>query len=140
MRIDHIAHPCHDPHETHRFYATVLGLQLVQAYAGKDLMLIYALPDGGSLVFSTRTSGMRPYDDDPDWERQHIGLAVGTRAEFDRWLRRLKEYGIQHQLIEDERVYFFDPDGVVLELEVASPIPVDPAASEVLGRWQPDSR
>jgi catechol 2,3-dioxygenase-like lactoylglutathione lyase family enzyme len=139
MRIDHVAHPCHDQHETHRFYGTVLGLQLVQAYAGKDLMLIYALPDGGSLVFSTCTGGVRPYDDDPDFERRHVGLTVDTRAEFDGWLRRLKEYGIKHQLIDDERVYFSDPNGVVLELEVASPTPIDPVASEMLARWRPDS-
>jgi catechol 2,3-dioxygenase-like lactoylglutathione lyase family enzyme len=140
MRIDHVAHPCYDPHQTHRFYATVLGLKLVQAYAGNDLMLVYALPDGGSLVFSTGTGGMRPRDDDSDWERRHVGLAVGTRAEFERWLRRLKECGIRHKLIDDERVYFSDPDGLVLELEVASLTPINPVAPEILARWQPDSR
>src|SRR5512142_960983 len=49
MRIAHVAYPCHDPQETHRFYTRVLGLRLVQAYAGKQLLLVYALPDGGSL-------------------------------------------------------------------------------------------
>src|SRR5512146_2701691 len=121
MRIDHVAHICHDPRATHRFYTDVLELQLIQAYAGKDLMLVYALPGGGSLVFSTRPEGGRARDDEPDWERRHVGLVVSTRAEFERWLRRLKKCGIRHRLVDDERVYFSDPDGVVLELEVASP-------------------
>lgn len=138
MRIDHIAHPSRDPQETHRFYHGVLGLELVQAYAGKELMLVYALPGGGSLVFgASRESAPEPAHDVP-WEHGHVGLTVATRAEFDRWLERLKELGIRHQLIDDERVYFSDPDGLVLELEVASPAPVNPSAAEILACWRRD--
>jgi len=44
----------------------------LQAYAGKDLMLVYALPDGESFVFSTRRGGMRPCVNDADWQGQHV--------------------------------------------------------------------
>jgi catechol 2,3-dioxygenase-like lactoylglutathione lyase family enzyme len=136
MRIDHVAHLCRDPQETHRFYNGVLGLELVQAYAGKELLLVYALPGGGSLVFSaSRDSATTVAADLVPWERQHVGITVDNRAELDRWLERLREHGIHHQLIDDERVYFADPDGLVLELEVASSTPVNRAAFEILARW-----
>lgn len=139
MRIDHVANSSHSPQETHRFYSEVLGLRLVHAYAGKELVLVYALPGGGSLVFSTRKGWTHLRDnDDLDWERQHVGLAVTTRAEFESWLQRLKEFDVPYQLVDDERVYFSDPDGLVLELEVASSPSIDPEASEILARWRPD--
>ncbi len=138
MRLDHVAHPCEDPDATHRFYATVLGLQLVQAYAGSELMLVYALPGGGSLVFGTDKETASRHAD-ADWEREHVGLIISTHAEFEGWVRRLQECGIPHRIVDHERVYFADPDGLVLELEVASQTPVDPAASEKLARWLAES-
>ena len=136
MRLDHVAHPCQNPHETHRFYAGILGLKLIQAYPGKQLLLVYALPGGGSLAFTTSTNQLRSVDD-ADWECRHIGLTVDTRAEFDSWLSRLNEHGIRHKFIDDERVYFSDPDGLVLELEVASPTTINTAAEEILAHWSP---
>jgi catechol 2,3-dioxygenase-like lactoylglutathione lyase family enzyme len=136
MRIDHVAHPSHDPRETHRFYSGVLNLKLVEAYAGRELMLIYALPDGGSLVFSaSRAGGSLPAENVP-WERRHVGLTVPTRAEFDSWLQRLKDFAVPYQLIDDERIYFSDPDGLVLELEVTSEMRINPAARDILAQWQ----
>ncbi len=135
MRIDHVAHPSQDPDATHRFYNELLNLQLVQAYAGPELMLVYRLPGGGSLTFSARRGDTHPPADGMAWERRHVGLTVPTRAEFDGWLQRLKERGVRHQLVDEERIYFADPDGLVLELEVASPASDDPTASEVLERW-----
>ena len=136
MHIDHVAHTCHDPHETHHFYSTVLGLPLVQAYAGKELLLVYALPDGGSLAFSARKGDKRPTSDSSvEWERQHVGLTVATRAELDGWLERLNEYGVKYRLVDNERIYFADPDGLVLELEVASAADANTAAADVLARW-----
>ncbi len=140
MRIDHVAHTSRDPHETHRFYSEILGLKLAQAYAGKDLMLVYALPDGGSLVFSASHDAAPDTPQDVSWQRRHVGLTLSTRAEFEQWLKRLKEHGVRHQLVEDERIYFADPDGLVLELEVASEMTVNPVASEVLLRWQQQKR
>jgi catechol 2,3-dioxygenase-like lactoylglutathione lyase family enzyme len=136
MRLDHVAHSCQDPRETHKFYATLLGLKLVQAYAGKDLMLVYALPGEGSLVFTTRESSTPANNDASDWERRHVGLTLDTRAEFDAWLHRLRECGIAHKLISDERVYFSDPNGLVLELEVAAPATFNAAAEEILANWR----
>jgi catechol 2,3-dioxygenase-like lactoylglutathione lyase family enzyme len=136
MRIDHVAHPSRDPFETHRFYHGVLGLELVQAYAGKELLLVYALPDGGSLAFSCSREEELSAAGNVAWERRHVGLTVSTRTEFDRWLHRLKELDVHHELIEGERIYFADPDGLVLELEVATHTPPNPEAGEVLASWR----
>jgi catechol 2,3-dioxygenase-like lactoylglutathione lyase family enzyme len=134
VRIDHVAHPSHSPAETHRFYSEVLGLKLVQAYSGTELMLVYEVPGGGSLVFNSVRGDAR-LSNDVEWERRHVGLTVGSQAEFDAWLRRLQQHAVKYRLVDSERIYFADPDGLVLEIEVASPTPVNPAASELLSRW-----
>jgi catechol 2,3-dioxygenase-like lactoylglutathione lyase family enzyme len=133
--MDHVAYPCRDPRQTHNFYNRVLGLVLVQAYAGKELMLIYQLPGGGTLVFSATREQSRSRADDVACERRHVGVTVATRDEFDHWLKMLKQHQIDHQLIDDERIYFADPDGLVLEIEVESEIAVNPEAEKILQRW-----
>lgn len=135
MRIDHIAYPCRNPFDTHRFYSEVIGLELLQAYAGKELLLVYALPGGGSLVFSASQDGAAAPEHDVAWDRQHVGLAVSTRAELEQWIQKLEASNVAFQLIDDERVYFSDPDGLVLELEVAQPVTRNPEAAEILSRW-----
>jgi len=135
MRLDHVAHPIRDPQQTHGFYREILGLKLVQAYAG-ELLLVYALPEGGNLAFSASKDDVSSPSADVPWERRHVGLTLSTRAEFDSWLARLKQFSVPHQVIDDERIYFSDPDGLVLELEVDSPTPVNSTATEILSRWQ----
>jgi len=135
MRIDHVAHLCRNPHATHRFYSDVLGLKLNRAYAGRELMLIYELPNDGFLVFTSGESAAQAPSREI-WEREHIGLTVKTRVEFEHWLSKLKQHGISFQLVDNERIYFSDPDGLVLEIEVESRMSPDPAASEFLARWQ----
>ena len=136
MRLDHVAHTCRDPHATHRFYHDVLGLKLGQAYSGRELMLVYELPGGGSLAFTTAPGCVPMVADEASWERRHLGLTVNTREEFDSSLQRLRESGINYRLVESERLYFSDPDGLVLEIEVASPTAPNPKAAEILTGWR----
>ena len=135
MRIDHIAYPCHNPFDTHRFYSEVMGLELLQAYSGKDLLLVYAIPGGGSLVFSASSDGTPLDEKQVSWDRQHVGLTVSTRGELEQWIEKLKALNVVYQLIDNERVYFSDPNGLVLELEVAEPATRNPRAAEILARW-----
>lgn len=135
MRIDHIAYPCRDPLETHRFYSEVMGLELVQAYAARELLLVYALPGGGNLVFSASLDAALSAEQGVTWDRQHVGLTVSTRAELDQWIQKLKALNVAYRLIDNERVYFADPNGLVLELEVAEPVARNPRATEILARW-----
>lgn len=135
MRIDHIACPCRDPFATHRFYSEVMGLKLIQALAGRELLLVYALPEGGNLVFSASRHSTPPAEKDVVWERQHVGLTVATRTELEQWIQKLKRLNVAYQLIDDERIYFSDPDGLVLEIEVGEPVACNPRAAEVLACW-----
>ena len=135
MKIDHVAHPCRDPRRTHSFYNGVLGLRLVQAYPGEKLMLVYELPGGGSLVFSTTGKQPSLQGDESNWDCEHVGVTVATRVEFEAWLQRLRKDHIEHRLVDDERIYFADPDGLVLEIEVESPMRANANAQKLLDRW-----
>jgi catechol 2,3-dioxygenase-like lactoylglutathione lyase family enzyme len=135
MRLDHIAHPCRDPFATHRFYSEVMGLELVQALAGRELLLVYALPGGGNLVFSASPDSPSSAERDLPWERQHVGLILATRNELDQWIQKLKILNVAYRLIDNERVYFSDPNGLVVELEVAEPMARNRQAAEILARW-----
>jgi catechol 2,3-dioxygenase-like lactoylglutathione lyase family enzyme len=136
MRLDHIAYPCRDPFATHRFYSEVMGLELIQAFAGRELLLVYALPDGGNLVFSVSPDSVSPAEGDVAWERQHVGLTVSTRTELEQWIQKLKTLNVAHRLIDAERVYFSDPNSLVLEIEVDEPVARNPQAAEILVRWE----
>lgn len=140
MRIDHVAHPSRDPYATHRFYSEVMGFELVQAYAGRELLLIYSLPDGGSLAFSASPEPVTLPQATMRWEESHVGLTLSSRAELEHWIKRLKEFSIPHQVIDDERLYFSDPNGLVLELEVECETPRNPAALEILAQWKQKQR
>ena len=98
-------------------------------------MLVYALPGGGSLAFSASREYTPESPNHVPWERQHVGLTLATRAEYETWLKRLKEFAIPHRVVDDERIYLADPNGLILELEVESAMPIDPNASDILGRW-----
>ena len=64
-----------------------------------------------------------------------MGLTLATRAQYETWLRRLKEFSVPHCVVDDERIYFADPDGLVLVLEVELASRADPKALETLARW-----
>lgn len=100
-------------------------------------MLVFEAPGGGSFVFTTSQDRVSVPVENASWERQHVGLTVADCKEFDSWLARLTQFGISYQLINDERIYFTDPNGLVLEIEVAEPSAPNPAASDVLARWRP---
>ena len=136
MRIDHVAHPIHDPYVTHRFYTDVMGFELVQAYAGRHLLLVYSVPGGGSLAFTASPDVISIPQLNATWEQHHVGLTLTSRAEFEHWLSRLKQLAIPHQVIDKERIYFADPDGLVLELEVECEASRNPAALEILSLWK----
>ncbi len=68
----------------------------------------------------------------------HIGLSVPTAGEFKRWLKRLKDFDVPHRVVDGERVYFEDPDGLLLELEIASPMEFHADAAKTLARWVKD--
>jgi catechol 2,3-dioxygenase-like lactoylglutathione lyase family enzyme len=120
MRIDHVARVCRDAGATKRFYGELLGLHHEQLDFDGEPMLIFELPGGGSLVFTVRPGAAAPPAGEDEWQHQHVGLTVPSHHELDKWLHRLRAHAIRHQFVDGERIYFADPDGLVLELEVAN--------------------
>ena len=96
---------------------------------------VYALPEGGNMVFSASPGSAPPAERDVAWDRQHVGLTVATRAELEQWIQKLKTHNVEYQLIDDERIYFADPDGLVLELEIAEHVTRNLRAPEILAQW-----
>lgn len=118
MRLDHVAFICRDTAATTRFYGELLGLPLTEFDHGGEPMLMFKLPAAGMLIFTVRPTARAITIDEREWQQRHIGLAVRTAAELDTWLTRLRAHSIHHTLVDEERVYFTDPDGHVLEIEI----------------------
>lgn len=137
MRIDHLSCRVRDPHATHAFYSEVVGLKLTHAFVWDQLMLVYEAPGGGRIAFTTGATGARAVARE-DWEADHFGFAVDSVRVFNEIVQRIQARGIDAELHEGERIYFADPDGMILEIEVDEPWAPDPDALEKLRRWRAD--
>ena len=73
------------------------------------------------IVFTAQLDARPVPTADRDWQHRHVGLTVASAADLDAWMTRLRTHHIRHELIDNERLYFADPDGHILELEVAPP-------------------
>ena len=119
LRLDHVAHVSRDAAATVDFYRDILGLAPDRIAARGAEMLRFALPGGGSLVFSVRPNASAPSAVKSNWEDRHAGLAVSSQADLDACALRLRERGVPHRVVDGNRLYFADPDGLVIELEAA---------------------
>ena len=67
----------------------------------------------------------------------HLGLVVPAAEDRERWRNRLRQAGV-HVRIEDpgpeERLYFEDPNGVTLEIEIRWDPPAQPDALQIVSR------
>lgn len=130
--LNHVAYVTRDTAETKRFYTEVLGLRLV-GYA-KDssvgstgepttfLHTFFELGDGSCIAFFEIEGQELDHHDSPlpRWA-PHLALSVGSREELEAAHRRLQDEGLDVRgVIEHEdtwsSIYFFDPNGVRLEL------------------------
>ncbi|CAN5604896.1 VOC family protein [soil metagenome] len=130
--VNHVAHVTWDTAETTRFYTEVLGMRLV-SHALADqvgssgepcrfLHTFFEMGDGSCLAFFD-IEGLPAEDRStvvPSWAR-HIALSVGSLDELDDAERKLKGHGVEvvgpvdHEGIWTS-IYFFDPNGIRLEL------------------------
>lgn len=131
-RLHHTAYVTHDVEATVKFYTEVLGMPLVSAVVDDAvpstgdpwpyLHLFFQLGDGSTLAFFESIGLPQPSaPSHPAYEIfNHIALDVGSPAEVDRWIERLKAHGVdcigpvEHGIIYS--VYFRDPNGIRLEL------------------------
>jgi catechol 2,3-dioxygenase-like lactoylglutathione lyase family enzyme len=131
--LHHFAWRCRDAEETRCFYEGTLGLPLVHVIAldrvpstGEHcpyLHIFFQLRDGSYLAFFDLGDGQAPLPspNTPAWV-QHIALQVDSREALQAMQRRLVEAGLEVLGIVDhcfvESIYFFDPNGLRVELTV----------------------
>lgn len=136
QRLHHFAWRCRDAEETRRFYQDILGLPLTH-FIRADLVpstgehcpyvhLFFTLEDGSSIAFFDLGDGQaaEPSPNTPSWVN-HLALKVGSPESLARAKARLEECGVEVLGITDhgfvESIYFFDPNGIRLELTVDTP-------------------
>jgi catechol 2,3-dioxygenase-like lactoylglutathione lyase family enzyme len=146
--LHHFAWRCRDAEETRRFYEDLLGLPLVHVIQ-KDhvpstgeycpyVHIFFRLRDGSCIAFfdlGDDTAAL-PSPNTPAWVN-HVALRVANRADLLAMKERLAQHGVQVVGVTDhdgyiESIYFFDPNGLRLELtvEVAAPEVVDGYAQQ----------
>ncbi|MBO1017185.1 VOC family protein [Achromobacter sp. SD115] len=137
--LHHFAWRCRDAEETRRFYEDLLGLPLVHVIK-KDSVpstgefcpyvhIFFRMRDGSCIAFfdlGDQTAAL-PSPNTPGWVN-HIALRVPERDDLLAMKARLEAHGVEVVGVTDhdsyiESIYFFDPNGLRLELtvEVAAP-------------------
>jgi catechol 2,3-dioxygenase-like lactoylglutathione lyase family enzyme len=129
--LHHWAYRCRDAEETRRFYEDLLGLPLVHVIRAERVPstgehcpyvhLFFQMRDGSCLAFfdlgDDRASDPSP--NTPAWVN-HIALRVESVAAVEEAKRRLEAAGVSVLGVTDHRfvesIYFFDPNGIRLEL------------------------
>jgi glyoxylase I family protein len=135
--LHHFAYRCRDAEETRHFYEDMLGLPLFH-YIRSDVVpstgeycpyvhIFFRMTDGSCLAFFDLGDNVAaaPSPNTPAWVN-HIALRVDTVAQLEAMKARIEAHGIEVLGVTDHRVfksiYFFDPNGIRLELcaQVAS--------------------
>lgn len=129
--MNHVAYPTVNTAETYRFYTEVLGCTLVGAVREEEvpstgdktpfLHTFFSMADGECLAFFEVDGMAAPKDDGiPSWVK-HIALNVRSMDELDSWKQQLTDKGVDYIGTVDHEgiwhsIYFFDPNGIRLEL------------------------
>ncbi len=129
--LHHFAYRCRDAEETRHFYEDILGLPLFH-YIRSDIVpstgeycpyvhIFFRMTDGSCLAFFDLgdDKAPTPSSNTPAWVN-HIALRVDTVEQLEAMKARLEARGIDVLGVTDHRVfksiYFFDPNGIRLEL------------------------
>jgi len=159
--LHHFAWRCRDAEETRRFYEDLLGLPLVHLIRKDEVPstgehcpyvhLFFRLRDGSCIAFfdlgDDTAAAASP--NTPAWVN-HIALRVESAADLHTMLARLRDAGVDVIGPVDHdgyilSIYFFDPNGLRLELttETAAPAVVQGYAREAhaqLAAWDEEKR
>jgi len=138
--LHHFAWRCRDSEETRRFYEDLLGLPLTHVIQADHVPstgeycpyvhIFFQLRDGSSIAFfdlGDDTSAL-PSPNTPAWVN-HLALRVDSMAELLAAKARLEAAGVEvigptdHHIIQS--IYFFDPNGIRLELTTPTATPAE---------------
>ena len=131
--LHHFAWRCRDAEETRHFYEDLLGLPLVHVIRAERVPstgehcpyvhIFFRLGDGSHVAFFDLGDGAAsaPSPNTPAWVN-HLALAVHSEQDLLAARERLLAAGVEvlgptdHHIIRS--IYFFDPNGLRLELTV----------------------
>jgi len=129
--LHHFAWRCRDAEETRRFYEDLLGLPLVHVIKSDHVPstgeycpyvhIFFRMRDGSFIAFFDLGDDIAalPSPNTPSWVN-HIALRVDSVADLLAAKARLEGAGVEvlgvtdHHIIES--IYFFDPNGIRVEL------------------------
>ena len=140
--LNHVAYRCRDAEETRHFYEDLLGLPLTHVVRGDVVStgeqgafahLFFAMADGGCVAFFDLGDNVvaEPSPNTPGWVN-HLALSVESEARVDDAQKRLQNAGVEvlGPKLHDGQfrsIYFFDPNGIRLELTVNTTSAADQA-------------
>lgn len=151
----HFAYPCRDAEETRAFYEDLLGLPLVHCMTSDAVPssgekrpyahIFFRMGDDSYIAFFDLGGEEKPLPspNTPDWV-QHFAMEVDTLDQVLVHKTRLEAAGVEVRGIVDhdfiKSIYFFDPNGLRLEITTRTEEPgfSEKAASEAhaqLARW-----
>jgi catechol 2,3-dioxygenase-like lactoylglutathione lyase family enzyme len=129
--LHHFAYRCRDAEETRRFYEDLLGLPLVHIIKADNVPstgeycpyvhIFFRMTDGSYIAFFDLgdDTASAPSPNTPAWVN-HIALRVDSVLALEEAKARLEAAGVEvigvtdHHFIQS--IYFFDPNGIRLEL------------------------
>lgn len=133
LGLHHSAWRCRDAEETRHFYEDLLGMPLVHIVRADVVPstgehcpyvhLFFQMNDGSCIAFFDLgdNEAAEPSPNTPAWVT-HLALRVPDRADLDGAKARLEAAGVEVLGVTDhhfvESIYFFDPNGIRLELTI----------------------
>ncbi len=147
--LNHVAYVTRDTGATRRFYTELLGMTLVGSAedeqvgstgeSGRFLHTFFQLGDGSCVAFFEIEGVTSDHHETPlpRWA-PHLALSLGSREELKSAHQRLTDAGVEVVgVVEHEgiwsSIYFFDPNGVRLELTFQSRELSDEDAAQAAG-------
>ncbi|MGE4241805.1 VOC family protein [Ramlibacter sp.] len=131
QQLHHYAYRAKDAEETRHFYEDILGLPLYHIIQSDVVPstgeycpythFFFRLQDGSFIAFFDLGDDVacEPSPNTPKWVN-HISFRVNTIAELEAMKMRLEANGVEVLGVTDHHIfhsiYFFDPNGVRLEL------------------------
>ena len=151
LGLHHFAWRCRDAEETRHFYEDLLGLPLYHIIQSDHVPstgefcpythIFFRMADGSFIAFfDLGDDGIsQPSPNTPAWVN-HLALQVGSVAELEAAKARLQAEGVEVLGVIDHHIfksiYFFDPNGIRVELaaQQASPQQMQAASLEAHAR------
>lgn len=131
QQLHHYAYKARDAEETRHFYEDILGLPLYHIIQSDYVPstgeycpythFFFRLQDGSFIAFFDLGDDIKaePSPNTPAWVN-HIAFRVNTVQELENTKARLQAHGISVLGVTDHHIfksiYFFDPNGIRLEL------------------------